>query len=95
MELFYQYQSFAKSYLLITYIHFRRQGSRRSLNSLTLKKIKEGIWKCRREDLDSVIGCRTNKECPCGEYCDLKNRRCKRASCNKEAKGGRLKNSKH
>ena len=80
-----------KSYLLITLIHFRRHRSGRNLKSLTLKTIKQGIWKCRREDLNSLVGCRNNRECPCGEYCDPKIGRCKRASCNKEAKGGRLK----
>ena len=74
------------------YLYFSKRNSRRrNLRDETTKEIDEGIWKCKKEDLSSLIKCKTNKACPCGEFCNLKIKRCKRATCNKEATGGKIK----
>ena len=57
--------------------------------TLSLNEINKGIWRCKKEDLSSDSECRNNKDCPCGEYCHLRTKKCKRATCNKEAKGGK------
>ena len=41
--------------------------------------------------MNSLVACKGNKKCPCGEYCDLRTSKCKRATCNKKAKGGKIK----